>query len=90
MNLTHHAQARTQQRAIPRLVLDLLLQFGAREPAPNAAEMVFFDKTARKRVASYAGALANRLNEHLDVYAIVGNDERVITTGHRLARIQRH
>ena len=67
MNLSHHAQTRAQQRAIPRLVLDLLLQFGAREPALNAAEVVFFDKAARKRVASYAGALANRLNEHLEM-----------------------
>lgn len=90
MNFSRHARSRAQQRAIPRLVLDLLLQFGAREPAPGAAEMVFFDKRARKRVASYVGSIAPQLNDHLDVFAIVGRDEKVITTGHRLTRIQRH
>jgi hypothetical protein len=90
MKLTEHASTRSQQRAIPALVLDLLLQFGARGHAPGQAQYVYFDKRSRRRVASYAGCLASTLQEHLDVYAVVGDDEKVITTGHRNVRLPRH
>lgn len=90
MNMTHHASARSQQRAIPPLVIDLLLQFGKSESAGTGVVKVFFDKQARKRVAAYAGPLAPLLNAHLDLYAVVGQNNQVITVGHRLERIQRH
>lgn len=88
--MTKHAQICSQQRCIPPLVLDLLLQFGATESAGDGANKVFFDKPARRRVQAYAGALAPLLNEHLDFYAVVGKNDQVITVGHRLERILRH
>lgn len=88
--LTRHAQIRSQQRAIPGLVLDLLLQFGASESTGDGASKMFFDKVARRRLHAYAGALAPLLNEHLDLYAVVAPDNKVITVGHRLERIRRH
>jgi hypothetical protein len=90
MKLSNHTSVRQQQRGIPSLVLDLLLQFGKRGQAPGHAQFVYFDKDSRRRVASYAGGLSAQLKEYLDVYAVVGNDEKVITTGHRTERIQRH
>ena len=90
MNVTKHAQARSQQRGIPPLVIDLLLQFGKSEPAGNGAAKMFFDAPARRRVAAYAGSLANRIDEHLDLYAVVSQDMQIITVGHRLERIHRH
>jgi hypothetical protein len=89
MKLTEHARVRLQQRAIPPLVLDLLLQFGARDHAPDHAQFVYFDKRSRRRMANYAGCLAPTLDAHLDVCAVVGNEEQVITTGHRTTRIRR-
>jgi len=90
MNMTHHAVTRSQQRAIPPLLIDLLLQFGKSESAGSGFAKIFFDKQARKRVAAYAGPLAQSLNAHLDLYAVVGENNQVITVGHRLERIQRH
>jgi hypothetical protein len=90
MNMTHHASARSQQRAIPPMMIDLLLQFGKSESAGDGAAKMFFDKQARKRVAVYAGPLASLLDDHLDLYAVVGPDMQVITVGHRLERIRRH
>lgn len=90
MNMSHHATVRSQQRAIPPLLIDLLLQFGTNEPAGKGATKVFFDKAARRRVKSYAGHLASLLNEYLDVYAVVGTDDQVITTAHLTERIRRH
>lgn len=88
--LTKHAQARSQQRCISPLVLDLLIQFGATESAGDGASKLFFDKLARRRVHSYAGALAPLLEEHLDSYAVVSHDNQVITVGYRTERIRRH
>ena len=88
--MTRHAQVRSQQRAIPGLLIDLLLQFGASERAGNGASKLFFDKAARRRVQAYAGPLAPLLSEHLDLYAVVASDSSVITVGHRLEKIRRH
>ncbi len=90
MKLTHHANTRSQQRAIPPMLVDLLLQFGKTESAGNGAEKLFFDKQSRRRIAAYAGSLATLLNEHLDVFAVVSDDMQVITVGHRIERIRSH
>lgn len=87
--MTKHAAIRQQQRGIPPLMIDLLLDFGSSEPAGNGTFLLFFDKSARRRLESYAGPLAKVFQEHLGVYAVVAN-ETVITTGHRFDRIRRH
>lgn len=89
MNMTRHAAVRQQQRSIPQMVVDLLLDFGSSEPSGNGTSKFFFDKSAKKRLYSYAGPLANLLQEHLDVYAVV-SDRTVITVGHLYERIRRH
>lgn len=88
--LSHHANVRSQQRAISPMLVDLLLQFGTSESAGDGAAKVFFDKEGRRRLAAYAGPVAKLLNDHLDVYAIVGADMQIITVGHRLERMRRH
>ena len=90
MKMTQHANIRSQQRAIPPILIDLLLQFGACEPVGNGATKMFFDKAARKRVKAYAGSLSGLINEHLDVYAVVGSECQIITTAHLTERIIRH
>ena len=90
MQMSQHAAMRSQQRAIPPILVDLLLQFGTNEPAGSGATKIFFDKAARRRVKAYAGPLAGLFNEHLDVYAVVGTDNQVITTAHLTERVRRH
>lgn len=88
--MTQHAGQRRQQRAIPELMVSLLLQFGTTEPAGNGTKKLYFDKPARRRVASYAGPLAGHINEHMDVYAVVGADNAIITVAHLTEKIRRH
>lgn len=88
--LTKHAHIRSQQRAIPPLMIDLLLQLGATEKAVGGVCKIFFDKASRRRVQAYAGPLASLLEQHLDIYAVVGNNSEVITVGYRSERIRRH
>ena len=96
MLASRHAQVRSHQRAIPEIMIDLLLQFGSSESAGSGACKMFFDKVSRRRVKTYAGpladslALADSLEEHMDLYAVVGHDMKVITVGYRLERIRRH
>ena len=90
MHLTKHAQTRSQQRGIPPVMVDLLLQFGITESAGDGASKMFFNKAARRKVESYFGPLAPLINQHLDFYAVVGADDQVITIGRRLERIRRH
>lgn len=89
MHVSHHANNRSHQRAIPPLMIDLLIQFGSRESAGPGASKMFFDKTSRRRVQAYAGTLAGLLDDHLDVYAVVTPDMKIITVGHRTERIKR-
>lgn len=90
MNTSKHAQKRSQQRAIPPMMIDLLLQFGSTERAGTGVSKIFFDKISRRRVKAYAGPLASLLDDHLDVYAVVSDDLKVITAGHRTERFFGH
>lgn len=90
MEMTKHARCRAQQRAIPPLMIDLLLQFGSRQPAGSGASRVYFDKTARRRLASHAGPLLRWLDDYTDIYVIVGDGDCVITTAHLTERIRRN
>ena len=91
MQLTRHARTRLQQRSIPRFVLQLLLDHGAREHDHRGAMIQFFDKRSRRRVAAELGhSLFRRLEPHLlDAYAVIAADGEVLTVGYRKDRIIR-
>jgi len=87
MNLagfTAHACRRLQQRAIPPHVVELLERCGSFQRC-SQADRLSFDKAAKKRLARYLGGnRALRLIEPwLSVYAIIGDNGRVVTVGHR-------
>lgn len=85
---TNHARARMQQRGISAAAIDLLLDYGRAAHDHHGGEIVFFDKSARVRLAKTgpAGAKAARLAR---TYAVLGGDGRVLTVGHRFRRIPR-
>ena len=85
-----HAHIRCQQRGIPPMLVDLLLELGTSEKAPGGVRKFYFDKTSRRRLHAYAGALSHVFHEHLGIYAVVGEDNQVITVGHRTERIERN
>lgn len=86
MMTTHHADVRARQRGIPPLILDLLLEFGSREHDARGAEIVFFDRHAKKYIEKHTGGLFSKLNEHLDAYAVLSGG-KIITVGPHLKRI---
>lgn len=89
--LTHHARARAQQRVVPPLILDWLIAYGATAVDNRGAEVRYFDHAARRRLGKVFGQqVVDLLGRLLDTYAVVAESGSVITTGHRLKRINRH
>lgn len=87
--LSHHAAARMQQRGIGAHALEVLLDYGRIAHDHRGAEVVFFDKRSRARLAR-ANAVAAREAERLArTYAVLGSDGAVITVGHRHRRVWR-
>ena len=70
-------------------MIDLLLRFGRREHDHQGAEIVFFDRRAKKEVESYTGGSIGKLSEQMDSYAVV-SDGCVVTVGVRYKKINRH
>jgi hypothetical protein len=83
MNMTRHAQARLQQRAIPPLIIDWLYRYGSRFKGVNGTTICFFDKQSRRYLASEVGHIVvRRLADMMDAYLVLSND-CIITIGHR-------
>lgn len=89
MNATKHAAVRCQQRGVSRFVIDLLMRFGQREHDHKGAEIVFFDRRAKKAVETYTGGSIGKLSEQMDSYAVVSGG-CVITVGTRYKKINCH
>lgn len=91
--LTHskHAHARAQQRAIPPLILEWLISYGAAERDNHGAEICYFDHLARRRLGREFGKqVVARMGAWLNAYAVISSSGTVITTGHRVKRLIRH
>lgn len=88
--LTQHAQERMQQRGISDEVLECLMECGSKSHGHYGATIIFFDKSARRRLARNKGAgQYRRLESRLNAYAVLGEDGEIVTVGHRTKRINR-
>lgn len=82
--LTSHARVRTQQRCIPPLILDWLQLYGQRQHDGRGAEIIYFDKSSRKMLASaVGGTVVQRVESLLDAYIVLSSDGNLITAGWR-------
>ena len=89
VQMTRHANERSQQRGIPPFVIDLLLDFGESEHDHHGGEIRYFGKQGKRRVVRHLGQiLASRLDSIWDAYAVTA-DGVVVTAGHRTARVRR-
>ena len=87
--ITKHAEVRMQQRGVSAEVLDLLLRYGRRTRAGKGAEIVFFDKWARRRILNMPGRGAIRRDtKQLKSYAVC-KGEIVLTAGKLYKRVRR-
>ena len=86
--LTHHAEARSQQRSIPPFVAGLLRDYGA-AVHHQGAEVWFADKPARKRIRHEVGnRIYAAIERFLDAYVVCGDDGAMITLGWRTGRLK--
>jgi hypothetical protein len=92
MNLgrTRHATERHQGRATPALFESLLLDHGSRLRR-HGADVVFLDKTAKKRLRQELGGDRGPriLERWANTYLVVGDDGRSVTTARCTRRIKR-
>lgn len=86
MQNTIHSSIRAQQRGVPPIIVDLLLQYGVREHDTKGCEVIYFDKKSKRKVETYVGGLFGKLNEHMDAYAVIASG-KVVTVGNRFKRI---
>ena len=88
--LTQHAQARVQQRGLDRVVLDCLLRYGRREFDHRGGKILRFDRASLREVSrNEPVSLWVKALEARSLYAVVGVNGPVITTGHRFRRVLR-
>lgn len=88
-HLSEHASIRMQQRGIPHVALDCLLEYGRVQHDHRGGAIVFFDKSARRRLK---GSLPRARGGGLGwgkIYAVIAADGTITTVGHRYKRIPR-
>lgn len=89
--LSHHAQRRMQQRAIPPCLIDWLFDYGTSAHDHHGAQIRYFDRAAKRRLADVLPAqqLA-QFDQKLNAYLVESTDGTVITMGYRNKRVRRH
>lgn len=88
MEMTNHAQARLQQRAIPEEAVDALLAYGERRRR-HGADIYFLNKRSRDRVAQALGKQRyRRIERALNSYLVIADDGALITAAHRHQRLK--
>jgi hypothetical protein len=88
--LTTHARVRMQQRGIPPVALDVLLDYGREAHDHRGCRIVRFDKRSRKRAERELGdRLYRSVERYFNAYAVVGSDDAVLTVGHRRRRFEK-
>jgi hypothetical protein len=83
-----HAKRRMQQRGIPPLVMNWLMQFGQMRYDHHGGILYYFDRRSRRQLEREVGSkVVARLSEFLDAYVVSSVcDETIITVGHRCKR----
>jgi hypothetical protein len=88
MDMTRHAAIRQQQRGIPPMIIELLIEYGACEKAGDGTYKHFFDRRSKRRLEAHLGQLFRLIGEYLNCYAVVCPEGRVVTVAHRTERIK--
>ena len=80
-----------QQRAIPALVVNWLVEFGHTRHDHHGGLIHYFDKHSRRRLEQEVGHRdVDRLAKHLNSYAVSStSDNTIVTVGHRSKRFNR-
>ena len=87
MTLTKHAEIRIQQRCIPELILELLLQYGEIEKQHAGTELIYFKPRNFNKARKHVEKMLREFDQLKDTYLVKTNKEGdylVITAGYLL------
>lgn len=79
--LSRHAETRMQQRAIPRFIVELLLDCTDPVPAGDGCVMHRFNAVSWAEARLELGRSASQLDRYRNAYAIIGAGGLVVTVG---------
>ncbi len=82
LTISKHAADREQQRSIPALLIDSLLEFGECRDAGNGAESHYFGRRGWRDFQAYLGAQSKHFERYRNIYVIIAGGV-VITVAHR-------
>lgn len=87
--ISTHAQIRSQQRGIPPLIREWLLDFGEENYDHRGAIIYYFTRDSRRRLERNFGRESiRRFHEWLDSYAVVSaSDGLLISVGKRYKKV---
>ncbi len=89
MSMTHHAQARAQQRGIPPFIAELLDRFGEEKHLGGGTVVRFLSKRGRRHMEQCMGREpVAKLSQWLNAYEVSSLDGATITLGHRTRRLR--
>ena len=81
MNVSKHCLTRQQQRAIPKIVMHWLIEFGAERKAPGGVIELYFDRQSIKRMNSELGSqIVSLCSKYLKVRLIEAPTGTIVTT----------
>lgn len=86
---TKHAQIRMQQRGVPPLIVDWLLDYGKCEHIGKGAVSHYLDKKARRTLERKVGREIIRRTEDLLDYYLIEKNGRVTTVAKRYRRLKK-
>jgi hypothetical protein len=91
MQLSNHAVAQMQQRAISERTVGYLIAWGRKAYDHRGGVVRYFDRASRFRMLRNVGEeRAKELENQFDAYVVVSTSGQVITVGHRYKRINRN
>ena len=91
MSMSLHAQVRSQQRSIPPLIIDWLVEYGEEDFDGRGGIRRYFNKESRRKLEQAFGRRpVRRLGELLNSYLVESVDTGIIVTvGHRIGKCGR-
>ena len=88
IDFSRHGIRQMQRRSIPPVIVSWLSRYGTTKRR-HGAEVCYFDKRARKELRKQLGTkIYSRVQDQLDVYVVVSDDDNLITAAHRRTRLK--
>lgn len=84
VSVTAHAQARSQQRGVDPHLVELLLEYGARQYSHGCRIFHFQDRKAQRRLRKgISDTEWKAVERKLNAYAVVADSGALVTVGRR-------